>query len=684
MAFLTVSGAPSANGSAARAARTTSNAMSPRLRRDRDLPYLRPLSGVAFRALLPRNLRPELLGLPLESIRARVVLYHDVGPASLLLRRQLARLYCLEGDRIHAALGGPGPLPFPRHDHGNGVVEILSPPRLEQERYLDHEHLAAAEADQPVRLVVNEGMEDTLELCELARVAEDDAPERLAVYPLLAEHTFAEALGDLLDGGLVPPEQVVDYTVSRGRVRAEFAEHPDEGALARRKRAGDRDGHRPFFVGAPVLRAPDYFSSRSRSERASKAPVRRPLPSEVPRPRSEPRSGRSSRRGGRSSRWRGGRSARSSRSSRFGRRESERRRRFASTSMMRASTSSPERTISSGVSTWCSASSEMWIRPSTPSATSTKAPKETSLVTRPGICYPTFTRSTISCHGSLRVCLRPSEILSRSRSTSRTLTSTSSPTSTTSLGWSTWFQESSLMWMSPSMPSRSTNAPKSTRFETVPSTISPSCSVVRMRWRSSLRSSSSTALRLKTTLLRLRLSSMTLHSKRSPKNASRLRTRRISTRLAGRNPRKPMSRIRPPLTTSMTGPSTVRCSWCASSMRCHAFSKAARLAESMRRPSWSSFWRTRASMCWPSSTISCGSTPLRMESSLEGIKPSDLYPMSTSTSSLSMRTMSPSTMSPSLKSTRTASSIGIISPFSSRKKSLMVSARVAFSVVLAM
>src|ERR671911_219753 len=134
------------------------------------------------------------------------------------------------------------------------------------------------------------------------------------------------------------------------------------------------------------------------------------------------------------------------------------------------------------------------MRPSTPSATSTNAPKETNLVTRPWICSPTLTRSTISCHGSFLVCLSPSEIRSRSRSTSSTLTSTSSPTSTTSLGWSTWFHESSEIWIRPSIPSRSTNAPKSTRFDTVPATTSPSCKVVRIRFLSSLRSSSKAAL----------------------------------------------------------------------------------------------------------------------------------------------------------------------------------------------
>ena len=59
-----------------------------------------------------------------------------------------------------------------------------------------------------------------------------------------------------------------------------------------------------------------------------------------------------------------------------------------------------------------------------------------------------------------------------------------------------------------------------------------------------------------TTLLRLRLSSMTLHSSVVDMNSSRLWTRRMSTSEAGRKPRMPRSRIRPPLTTSITLPST--------------------------------------------------------------------------------------------------------------------------------
>ena len=112
------------------------------------------------------------------------------------------------------------------------------------------------------------------------------------------------------------------------------------------------------------------------------------------------------------------------------------------------------------------------------------------------------------------------------------------------------------MWIRPSMPSRSTKAPKSTMFEIAPSTTCPGWRRSRICWRTSLRSSSSTARRDSTTLLRERFSSMTLHSIFVPRNSSRFWTRRMSTSEAGRKPRTPRSMIRPPLTTSITVPST--------------------------------------------------------------------------------------------------------------------------------
>ena len=83
----------------------------------------------------------------------------------------------------------------------------------------------------------------------------------------------------------------------------------------------------------------------------------------------------------------------------------------------------------------------------------------------------------------------------RSRSMSRTLTLTSWLTCRTSDGWLMWVQDSSEMWMRPSMPSRSTKAPKSTMFEIVPVTMSPTLSSSMICWRTSLRSSSRTARR---------------------------------------------------------------------------------------------------------------------------------------------------------------------------------------------
>ncbi len=82
-----------------------------------------------------------------------------------------------------------------------------------------------------------------------------------------------------------------------------------------------------------------------------------------------------------------------------------------------------------------------------------------------------------------------------------------------------------------------------------------------MSWlRNSLRTSdwvcSSQARRDSTTLLRFLSSSMILASISLPTYGCRSRTRRISTSEAGRKPRRPMSRIRPPLTTSMTVPLT--------------------------------------------------------------------------------------------------------------------------------
>ena len=138
------------------------------------------------------------------------------------------------------------------------------------------------------------------------------------------------------------------------------------------------------------------------------------------------------------------------------------RRRSRSMSMILTKISSPTCTTCSGISTWRSASSEMWTRPSMPSSTRTNAPNGTSLVTRPGTTWPIWWVRANCCHGSSCVDFSDSETRSRSMSTSSTSTVTSWPTSTTSHGWSMCFQDSSETCTRPSTPPRSTNAPKLT------------------------------------------------------------------------------------------------------------------------------------------------------------------------------------------------------------------------------
>ncbi len=78
------------------------------------------------------------------------------------------------------------------------------------------------------------------------------------------------------------------------------------------------------------------------------------------------------------------------------------------------------------------------------------------------------------------------------------------------------------------------------------------------------------------------------------------------------------------MTTSITMPSTGSPDSAAASILRQAFSKRARFFDSSRRPSWSSLVSTRASTRSPSDTSSAGSTERRIESSVEGMTPSDL------------------------------------------------------------
>ena len=267
----------------------------------------------------------------------------------------------------------------------------------------------------------------------------------------------------------------------------------------------------------------------------------------------------------------------------------------------------------------------MCTSPSTPSPTRTNAPNGTSFVTWPVMISPVWFFRSNSRQGSSWVAFSDSDTRSRSRSTSSTSTSTSCPTVATSLGCSTCFQDSSETCTRPSTPPpRSTNTPKFTIEETTPWRRSPFFRLSRNALRPSLCDSSRNARRDSTTLLRLRSSSMIFASSSCPTYGCRSRTRRSSTSDAGRNPRSPTSRISPPLTTSMTGPLIVSPLRMTPSIRLHARSYCARFLDRIRRPSLSSVCRTSASMWSPSLTTSDGSTSCRMDSSFEGMTPSDL------------------------------------------------------------
>ena len=95
------------------------------------------------------------------------------------------------------------------------------------------------------------------------------------------------------------------------------------------------------------------------------------------------------------------------------------------------------------------------------------------LTTSPLTFEPTGYRASMLCHGEADFCFRPSATFSFSRSIERILTWTFWSMETTSLGWPTRPQAMSVMCSRPSMPPRSTNAPKSAMFLTTPSRIWP-------------------------------------------------------------------------------------------------------------------------------------------------------------------------------------------------------------------
>ncbi len=154
-------------------------------------------------------------------------MYHQVGLFGLLFAGELPRFYPAQRRLVHAPLLGPYPPPLLGYYHGDRVIEVLVPPGLEEEGYLRHEQVRAGRLDAPVGLAAHQGMEYAFEVGEGPGVAEDLAPQRLAVDAFLAPDPFAEAFDYSGDGLPVVLKEVVDDLVGRGRLRAELTEEAD-------------------------------------------------------------------------------------------------------------------------------------------------------------------------------------------------------------------------------------------------------------------------------------------------------------------------------------------------------------------------------------------------------------------------------------------------------------------------
>src|SRR5688572_15187805 len=111
MVRITASGSLRAKGKMARTPIITSNTRIPRRRRARDLPYLRLLPWAAVGSSLSHDHAPEIVCLLLESIQISIILYHQVGPPSLLLTRELPCLHGPQRRLVQAPLRSPRAAP---------------------------------------------------------------------------------------------------------------------------------------------------------------------------------------------------------------------------------------------------------------------------------------------------------------------------------------------------------------------------------------------------------------------------------------------------------------------------------------------------------------------------------------------------------------------------------------------
>src|SRR5215207_5244112 len=247
MVRITASGTLRAKGRMARTPMTTRNTRIPRLRRARDLPYLRLLPWVAVGSSLPQDHTPEIVCLLLKSIRVSVILYRQAGPPGLLLSRELPFLHGPQRRLVQAPLLSPHAAPLFRHRDGHRKVEVPTPACLEQQRYLDEKELRHRSLDTPVGLATHQRMQYLFEVPQCPGVTEYLAAESPAVDAVRSSDTFPETFDDPGYRPAVVLQEVVHDLISRGRLRArQFTHKADQHTLARRERAGDGYGHRPF------------------------------------------------------------------------------------------------------------------------------------------------------------------------------------------------------------------------------------------------------------------------------------------------------------------------------------------------------------------------------------------------------------------------------------------------------
>src|ERR671912_899823 len=244
---ITASGTLRAKGRMARIPITTSNMRIPRRRRARDLPYLRLLPWIGVGSSPPRDLAPEFVRLLSKSIQVSIILYHQVGPPSLLLTRELPCLHGPQRCLVQAPLRSPRTAPLFRHRDGHREVEVPPPARLEEQRYLHNEDLHPRGLDSPVGLAAYQRMQYLFQVPQCPGVTEYLAAEGFAVDTVRSSYTFPEAFDDPGNRPMVVLQEVVHDLIGRGRLCArQFTQKADQRTLARRERAGDGNGHRPF------------------------------------------------------------------------------------------------------------------------------------------------------------------------------------------------------------------------------------------------------------------------------------------------------------------------------------------------------------------------------------------------------------------------------------------------------